>query len=272
MQKKILITIILAILAVGTVFLVIRKTPREVRLGVSKKAQMWLEAGSKKTAVSERATNGAIVAYDVKSGDLVYPHEGELALKFAEIVKDREGHQEIWQMFSSLVPNGITHIIGFDIVTDGPDDSVAYVYQDQKDPRYWHLAVDYVDALVNGQLQTEILGYAFLHESGHLLSLNSDQVDFVNAKCPRFVTAQGCSREDSYINKFYREFWLDAKGGFVSEYAATNTEEDFAESYARFILEPHPTGESRADLKIKFFYNFPELVVLRDELQEHLLH
>jgi hypothetical protein len=57
---------------------------------------------------------------------------------------------------------------------------------------------------------------------------------------------------------------------FLTSYAATSPEEDVAESWAFFILAPRPEPTSIANQKILFFYDYPELVTLRQELRNRL--
>ena len=125
---------------------------------------------------------------------------------------------------------------------------------------------------------------------------NADLYDSKAAACPNFFPGEGCSLPDSYINVFHNRFWthlmdewqpIDDLGytddleayyeelytfyenhedEFVDDYAATNSSEDIAESFAYFIFSPKPTGASLAEQKILFFYEYPELVQLRAEI------
>ena len=56
----------------------------------------------------------------------------------------------------------------------------------------------------------------------------------------------------------------------MTEYAATNPSEDFAESFMVFVLKEKPTKSTIADQKILFFYDFPELVEMRDFIRSNL--
>jgi len=155
------------------------------------------------------------------------------------------------------------------------------------------------------------------------------------ACAPNFYdSVAGCLNEDSYLNKFYQKFWADIYreryyGGkeimstydfhqkyydhFVSNYAATNPAEDFAETFTTFVLwddelidhytkwckteydfgqpELYAKGHnlvnedglsywiycekiyrdnSMWEEKIRFFYDFPELVEMRDFIRKNL--
>jgi hypothetical protein len=68
------------------------------------------------------------------------------------------------------------------------------------------------------------------------------------------------------LNKFYEKY----QDQFVSDYAAANPGEDIAESWTYFILAPKPHGSTIAEQKILFFYEYPELVDLRQQILTNL--
>ena len=117
------------------------------------------------------------------------------------------------------------------------------------------------------------------------------------AACPNYFTGIGCSHADSYIHAFYNRFWLDVApewepinalyfdsdreleyynllhefykahpGQFVDDYSVTHPTEDIAESFTYFVFAPRPTGYSIKEQKIAFFYEYPELVELREDI------
>jgi hypothetical protein len=129
---------------------------------------------------------------------------------------------------------------------------------------------------------------------------------------PNYYTYfSGCMNSNSYLNLFFQEFWVDIypnfkwsyefddddqfndhnalfhqkyKTQFMTPYAATNPNEDFAESFTTFVLTEKPSYHSSvlrhgdaliptketADKKIRFFYDFPELVEMRDFIRNNL--
>jgi hypothetical protein len=125
-----------------------------------------------------------------------------------------------------------------------------------------------------------------------------DDVYYAEADaCPNYFPGEGCSKADSYINLFVEAFWndlydewldvdniededkyydaldqfyYDHEAEFVSDYAVTNPDEDFAETFSAFVMEPTPDGNTVAEEKILFFYRFPELVALRDNIISNL--
>lgn len=216
-----------------------------------------------------------------------------------EIQDDTAVHEEVWETFVTLIPADNRELISeYGVFTDGVDEVMAYVEPDPEDPTQWRLVVDVLDLENQGEFI-----YTLIHEYGHILTLNDDQVPFdedvyfsdddiifeeAMAACSTFFTGEGCSHEDSYINAFYQQFWADIydenqeidpedydglyafyedyADRFLTDYAATNPGEDIAEAWTAFVLNPKPTGSSIADQKVLFFYDYPELVALRDEI------
>lgn len=121
--------------------------------------------------------------------------------------------------------------------------------------------------------------------------------------CSNYFTGAGCSYSDSYVNAFYNRFWVDINAEwqvidrlqynedgtgyaddltpyynalfdfylahqdqFVDDYATTHLAEDIAESFTYFVFSPKPTGNSIMEQKILFFYEYPELIELREEI------
>lgn len=69
-----------------------------------------------------------------------------------------------------------------------------------------------------------------------------------------------------YLDDFYAKY----SDRFVTEYAATSPVEDIAETFMLFVLDNKPVGNKISDKKIRFFYEFPELVEVRDHAQAYL--
>ena len=112
---------------------------------------------------------------------------------------------------------------------------------------------------------------------------------------PRYFAGDGCAFENSYIDDFYQQFWSDIyyewdelqyivddeeyyqksdefyekySDRFLNDYASTSLDEDVAESWTIFILEDKPIfDDTVAEEKIRFFYDYPELVDLRNDIR-----
>jgi len=86
---------------------------------------------------------------------------------------------------------------------------------------------------------------------------------------PEWQDVDNIEGEDDYysaLDDFYQKY----KDQFVSDYAPSDPAEDIAESFSFFMLKPRPTGESIADQKVLFFYDYPELIQLRSQIARRL--
>ena len=98
-------------------------------------------------------------------------------------------------------------------------------------------------------------------------------MEAVDTPCPTYKADEGCTKKDSYMNKFSQKFWGPAKKGvysennFVTDYAASNREEDFAESFSFYILAKSFSNATVRDQKVNFFNAYPDLVTLRREMR-----
>ncbi len=223
-------------------------------------------------------------SYAVNGDQLVVDQNNGLS---ADTVKQ---HQEIWALFTQLIPQDQrTMVDQFGISSDGVEETMAWVEPiDEYDLSSWLLVIDPADAG-----NPEELTFTLIHEYGHLLTLNDHQIISDAASCSTYEPQEGCTTSNAYLNAFYQKFWvnlypeiqeieeesdedryydlLDAfyqehEDQFVSDYAATNVEEDIAESWSYFVLGQKPDGNSIAEQKILFFYDYPELVDLRGEI------
>ena len=71
------------------------------------------------------------------------------------------------------------------------------------------------------------------------------------------------SAEDFYHYDWFKKYPND----FVSRDAASYIDNDIALSFAEFVVRDRQTGSSIAEQKINFFYDYPELCKIRDELR-----
>ena len=85
----------------------------------------------------------------------------------------------------------------------------------------------------------------------------------------REVEKQNVDSSDEFralVEQFYEKY----PEQFTREYAATNIHEDLAESFEHFVLEPKPSGDGVVEQKIRFFYDFPELIELRQTMIQNI--
>lgn len=215
-------------------------------------------------------------------------------------VKSYEDYR-IWSMFAAIAgKDSIKKNIGAYATYRVPEVPVyAFVTRvvGAKEPS-WILAVNANGANFNSNTWQRDMAITLLHEYGHILTMNKTQVDNgkrAAALCKKTVFVEtriaGCSTKKSYLNAFVKKFWtqeeLDAsleasakgsdsfyranRSSFVTKYAASNAIEDIAESFADFVLRKKPTGTTEKDLKILFFYDYPELVKERARIRSAIV-
>lgn len=257
-------------------------------------------------ALASEAEEVTLVSYTVSGDELLYPEiNPDVPSRWRSLQENSDAHQNLWRYYTALIPaEQRTYLNEFVVYTDGRDEGLAAVSQSLTDPARWDLMVDILDAE-----EPQYLTFTLIHEFGHLLTLNADQIEpnwqvFNNPddpdifyeeslKCPNYFAYEGCTNPDSYLNLFIDQFWNDIyaeweeidleededryyelldefyyryEDQFITDYAATSPEEDIAESFSYFILTERPAGDSIAEEKVLFFYQFPELVELREQI------
>ena len=184
-----------------------------------------------------------------------------------------EDHQILWDTVTALLPlKARQHIGSFEIIS-GEGDEDGFVEQ-QENGGAWHFAIS--GALL---FNIEELQHTIIHEYAHILSLNSQQISEENP-CHTYEIDEGCAAESSYIYRFYTHFWAgkhnEKTGGdplsldFVTEYAATNPIEDFADSFAMYVLG-YEAESLEIQAKYDLFSAYPQLVTLTAHMQSNLL-
>ncbi|MCP4142149.1 MAG: hypothetical protein GY755_18045 [Chloroflexi bacterium] len=246
-----------------------------------------------------------LVKYEIDGNEIFSPEYEDVDSDLLDEQDNTALHQQIWDFYAAMIPaedrDFVSHYV---IMTDGLGGTLAAVEQNPEAPTLWMLSVDISDTDNLAELT-----FTLIHEYGHLLTLNTSQVNideyifnnpddedaYADAEynCETYFTGEGCAKSSSYFYLFFDEFWsgfydewseiqyiedddayYDAtddfyykyEDHFVTDYAATNPGEDIAESWAFFVTKAKPTGNTIADKKVLFFYEFPELVALRDEI------
>ncbi len=260
--------------------------------------------------VSEETEVLALVNYDVSKDTISSPeYEPDIPSELDGVQNNAAIHAQIWEFFTALIPSDFrTYLVEFQVMTDGEDEILASVYQTSESAYEWGLEVDVMDiddtyeffaTLVHEYGHLLSLNPSQVEPSVAIFNdPDDDDVYYAEADaCPNYFPGEGCSKADSYINLFVEAFWndlydewldvdniededdyyaaldqfyYDYEDQFVSDYAVTNPDEDFAESFSAFVMEPTPDGNTIAEEKILFFYRFPELVALRDNIISNL--
>lgn len=250
-----------------------------------------------------------LVIYAVNGDEIEDPQYETVPVDLKDEQEDLVAQKSIWNFFTSIIPAEQRSLIAeYAIMTDGKDNVLAAVSQTYDDPSLWALEVDIKDS-DNYHSLTFTLIHEFGHLLTLNPSQVPPDMDVFNHPdddsvyqqavdaCPGYFPGEGCSDPASYINAFFERFWpeiydewlqIDAiededtyyqklnefydkyQDQFLTDYAVTNPAEDIAESWSFFVLSPKPEANTIADEKILFFYDYPELVDLRQNILNRL--
>jgi hypothetical protein len=251
-----------------------------------------------------------LVTYPVNGDQLGAPkYSDHSPAGLSGLQSDKEAQQKIWDYFAAIIPaEERADLIYYVVATDGKGHILASVEHFSGQSDSWGLLIDPADASKPRDLTFTLL-HEFGHLltlNGTQVTPNQAVLRHPEdlqiyeqqaASCPQYFASGGCSLSDSYINQFFDEFWTklfdewsavnaartesnyhillshfyrDHASEFITPYAATSPEEDMAESWSYFVLTPKPVDDSTAHRKLLFFYNFPELVDLRDKIVSNI--
>ncbi len=180
-----------------------------------------------------------LLSFQVVDNRLLYPEYQPVSQSLRPLQNEAEARR-LWRYFAAIIPpDARPHLAEFNLFTDGGEETLASVEQTIDDPNKWALNVDPQDAHDRGDLTLTLV-----HEYGHLLTLNADQVPpnlelferpdderlFNQAEeaCPTYFPGEGCAREESYIYAFYREFWADIYDQWLEINQIVDDEEFYA--------------------------------------------
>jgi hypothetical protein len=184
-----------------------------------------------------------LITYEVSGDKISGPRNRQVPENLEDERDDRDRHTSIWNYFVSIIPQEPRKLLSeYVLFTDGPGNHLAAVSPTFSDPKQWILHVDILDAKSYYDLT-----YSLIHEQGHLLTLNAEQVPpstallkYPNNKtvykqevtaCQQYFPGEGCSTPDSYINQFFDRFWPY----LYPEWEKIDREED--ETTRRIMLE-----------------------------------
>lgn len=231
-----------------------------------------------------------LTTYRINGDDIDKIKDYNVSNKYQPFQQDYARHLEIWQFVTRLLPYEFrSRLVEFEIF-HGEDELLGYVAPiNGNDLSRWKfaLAIDAANNLEEINFK-DFFTYVVIHEYGHILTLNEQEIKNDFNQCNTFEIQEGCPTSTSYINQNFQIGWADIyeefqglnenelgdfynkyQSRFPSDYAATNPGEDVAEVFAFFITsETPPRGNSIADQKIKSMYQQPYLVDLRDKIRQ----
>ncbi len=250
-----------------------------------------------------------LVIYTVSGNEIANPILEKVPRNLIRYQDDYKLQKQSWDLFAAIIPPDQRAIVRqYEIITDGQGGVLGAVEQSSFDPNSWMLEVDIADAPDTKDLVFTMLhefGHLLTLNPSQVppdlkVFDNPTNDDIYNQEvnaCSTYFPGEGCSLANSYINVFFDRFWTDIyaewqkiddiendqkrenrlesfyrkyREQFIDDYAVTDPSEDIAETWAYYILSPEPKGSSIADQKIKFFYQFPELVRLRQQILTNL--
>jgi hypothetical protein len=247
--------------------------------------------------VSAASAEVLLASYNVYKGNITLSKKPKVSnAAYLKLQSSTSKHKQVWTTAKQIIPSSyLSRISKYEVFSDGRDGTVGYVTSEQDMLKKWILSVDLTDAYTTSEkLDEKQLTYIILHEFAHILTLSYDQIDKSPSSSAVYRAEEGYAKPKSYLNLFYQRFWkstynewkaidsiedddmqyaklsvflLDHASWFVSDYAVYSPEEDLAETWLKFVSLGKPSGKTIAEKKILFFYEFPELVKLRNEIR-----
>jgi hypothetical protein len=197
---------------------------------------------------------------------------------------------DAWNLLAAIAPRGqladLGVFAGFDAEVTDDETLLAFVNTLDDDGTEFQMSIN----LGAAQDDPDELVLTMAHEFSHVFTGTSTQLDRSLEEiddCDTYFNGAGCFLDDSLMAAWVEEFWADtvddvdggvepsvadgiercdADGGFFGTYAASNPEEDFAESFSAFVLRVEPTPEQQA--RVDFMAAQPGLVEFRDRAVE----
>lgn len=244
---------------------------------------------------SNNQSDGEITLYKVANGNLTKTTDYKVTGTDLDFQNDIEKHNKIWELVKKIVPlNQLKKMSEFMIYNGETSGSAGYVVEKTSDLSKWQMGIAINYAFEGGFNHKGELAYTIIHEFGHILTLNDNQLNasISGANCKNYYPGEGCAKKDSYINELFQKYWKDIANEhsnaqadqnaqeefyskysdrFVTNYASTNPGEDVAEVFATFVTKKEkPSGATIAEKKILLMYDRSELVDFRNHIRKNL--
>jgi hypothetical protein len=189
----------------------------------------------------EQNSDFNLVIYKVNGDQISDPSILYVPPDFHQYQEDTAAHLRIWNFYVAIIPPELREMVHeFVIFTDGAGGGAgAWVTQSIRDPEKWQVGFDLLDS--DAPLY---LADALIHETGHLLTLNTGQMPYDDLHyyfydeekrtflgCPQYAQDSACSRPDSYVNLFYEKFWKE----LYPEWSEVDLEAQNAGSFEEYL-------------------------------------
>lgn len=221
---------------------------------------------------------------------------------FPVIVEEKEDYEEYKEIINlekeALAGIYDNYFKGFFIFTDGEGNMLSDSCDYQKETR-GYLGIDIEDFKngIENDFDRSRFFYSMTREVANVLVTEKNQIDYfkIATLClTDFKIIKSAARKDAYIYQFYNRFWDDTmyldsiatsynikpnarkyfylrhRDEFLNEYASENPFKDLIESMTRFILLDKYADNSVTDDKIRYFYEFPEIMELKEIINQNI--
>lgn len=190
-------------------------------------------------------------------------------------------HRQIWNHIKAISPDDLTanYIDTYRVFTDANDGTLAYIVDEDDDGKF----VIAINLATHQKSTPQEQTLTIVHELAHIATLNKDQI--AEGTC-EYETQEGCFGDQSVLAQFVERFWTQADqdaaaneedlysanpSNFVTDYAATNPEEDVAESFAYYVVKNNYDQATVAGQKQAFFDEFDEARDIKADMREAVL-
>ncbi|MBY0123321.1 hypothetical protein [Bacillus sp. S/N-304-OC-R1] len=243
---------------------------------------------------------------EMQKEDYFDQYEDKLSTTGNKYQRGLDRIRDFWYVFSALIPRENREELKQLYWTDSGE---AYVFALG---RLEYNVDEYYMVIPQNFMRYEgVEKFTMLHEYAHMLTMNLNEVDDMEelpdgatenevwekgtGHCSTYNTRNRCVKEDSYLYKFYEQFWKDYEDEwmkidwnsetaykdffhkyeerFFNSYQGTSPVEDIADSLAFFFITNSADVEKSPEMKYKklqFFYQFEEFVELRTAILENL--
>lgn len=204
----------------------------------------------------------------------------------------------VWNDITSLLPTQTLkdNVEEYHVFSDGVEGTLAYVGQIEANEYKWLFAADSADS--ENTASTEFVK-TVVHEFAHILGLESSQVEpgVPQDQCSTsYPVDEGCPVSGAIILAWFDQFWsgetytahqqatanlegeekeaaiadfyADRTDMFINEYSATDPIEDFAETFAYFVLSDLVQSPANVkEEKLAFFQSYSVMTETRDHVR-----
>jgi hypothetical protein len=168
---------------------------------------------------------------------------------------------DAWNALAVIAPAGQLADIGifggYESAEETDEITLAFVSALDSDGTLFQMAVN-LQSAVDDPVEAQL---TMAHEFSHVFTALPSQIDRTDEafdNCSTYFSGEGCYTEDSIMYQWITEFWdnglidqidpdaeatgesgqarCDADAGFFGAYAASNPEEDFAESFSAYVF------------------------------------